>query len=595
MIDFYLLGFKKILSSGKKIFLILFVYLAIIALFIHFISKDSQKFSHNGINQSRQEIYKVINDEKLNSTKEGKLAISVYRGIMCSMIGEACTDNPEDGDKNFKNSFFGVISHLFVFPYANPPASGVYWVYSGLQNSGFVPKAYAWEGIGMAAIRPLKDIWVAFRDISYMLLVLVLISIGFMIMFRTKINPQTVITVENSLPKIVMALILITFSFPIAGFLIDLMYVLIILVIQILSPQILQIKDIGINSSSELVSQYLNPSLGKIFPPRFFQNYWHIGNDMYNILPETIRLILTPILQFVSGVIAVRILKSLGGTNKGPATTVTEAFSNLSAAGFSLGNTLKIIGVLFDVGIFILLAIFGMPLLLGILVFFTLIFVIFRVFFVLLFNYISVLLLIILSPVILIFEAIPGKGTFSWWLKNIMANLLSFVLVIALLLISTIIGATFSANQESTPWAPPFIWGINGQSLAGIVGLGIYLLIPDLIKMLKEAMGAKGLPVDIGLGTFFGGVGVAYGGATGTLQQFTGLAQMPGISGIIGKVPGLRELKRKVIGPSTLEVQLRGSKAILEGIMASTTDANVQKQIKDQIDKVEKEIEEAKG
>ncbi len=592
MLDFYLLGLKKILSSGKKIFLIVFVYLSIIALFIHFISKDSQKFSQNKINQSRQEIYRVINDEKLNSTKEGKLAISVYRGIMCSMIGEACTDNPDDGDKNFKSSFFGVISHLFVFPYANPPASGVYWVYSGLQNSGFVSKAYAWEGIGMAAIRPLKDIWVAFRDISYMILVLVLVSIGFMIMFRTKINPQTVITVENSLPKIVMALILITFSFPIAGFLIDLMYVLIILVIQILSPQILQIKDIGINSSADLVSQYLNPTLGKIFPPRFFQNYWHIGNDMYNILPETIRLILMPILQIAAGIIGMTIGSKIVSSNKGLMQAIANGFNNIGAS--AIGWIPTLIGLILDVALFGAIAVFGPPALLGFLVFFTLIFVIFRVFFVLLFNYISVLLLIILSPVILIFEAIPGKGTFSWWIKNIMANLLSFVLVITLLLISTIIGATFSANKESTPWAPPFIWGIDGQSLAGVVGLGIYLLIPDLIKLLKEVMGVKGLPVGIGLGTFFGGVGAAYGGATATLQQFTGLAQMPVISRFLGRVPGLRQLKEKVIPPSTYEIQLRSAKKILEG-MAATATGESKETLGKIIQDVESEIKAAKG
>jgi len=50
---------------------------------------------------------------------------------------------------------------------------------------------------------------------------------AFMIMFRVRISPQTVITVQSALPKIIFTLILITFSYAIAGFLIDLMYVVI--------------------------------------------------------------------------------------------------------------------------------------------------------------------------------------------------------------------------------------------------------------------------------------------------------------------------------------------------------------------------------
>jgi hypothetical protein len=46
-------------------------------------------------------------------------------------------------------------------------------------------------------------------------------------MFRVKISPQAVITVQSALPKVVITLILITFSYAIAGFLVDLMYVVI--------------------------------------------------------------------------------------------------------------------------------------------------------------------------------------------------------------------------------------------------------------------------------------------------------------------------------------------------------------------------------
>jgi hypothetical protein len=48
-----------------------------------------------------------------------------------------------------------------------------------------------------------------------------MIGIGFMIMFRTKIGGQTLVTIGNSIPRVVVALILVTFSFAIIGLIID--------------------------------------------------------------------------------------------------------------------------------------------------------------------------------------------------------------------------------------------------------------------------------------------------------------------------------------------------------------------------------------
>lgn len=72
------------------------------------------------------------------------------------------------------------------------------------------------QGIGV------EEIWQMFRNIAYVGFVLVLVATGFMIMFRTKIGGQTAVTVMNSLPSIMVGLILVTFSFAIVGFVIDL-------------------------------------------------------------------------------------------------------------------------------------------------------------------------------------------------------------------------------------------------------------------------------------------------------------------------------------------------------------------------------------
>jgi len=595
MFTFYLLGAKKIFGFLKKVFIVITVYFIVFSLFFHFLNKDRPKVTYDPIQKNREEIYKVINDPKLKSSQEGKIAIALYRAMLCGLIGEACTDNPKDGDKNFNHSVFGFITNLIVLPYANPPASGVYWAYSGLQNAGFVPKTYAAEGIGFAAIKPFMNIWKVFRDVSYMLLVLILIAIGFMIMFRAKINPQTVISVENSLPKIVVALLLITFSFPIAGLLIDLMYVMILLIISILSPFIFEGSHPV--DKKELVAQYLNPGFSKIFPPGFnILTLGGIGTALFNILPDWLRGILGPTLQFAAGVANFYILRNvIGAGDNGPAQNIGDFFSNIGLAGFTAGKIPRLLGFFLDVIFFFLFAIFGVPFLLGFIVFFTVIFLLFRIFFVLFKNYLETILLIIFSPIILIFEAIPGKSTFSFWFKNILTNLLGFVVVIALILVSGALNHTFSNDIKQLPWAPPFIYGIDGKTVGVLVGLGIFLLIPDLLKMIKEMLGAKGLPISIGPGIFFGGLGAAYGGGMGALQQVSSLLQVPGIGSLIAKTGAGRWLKQQLIPPSASEVQLDATLTQLQAMFAGATSDQEKQEIEKLIKQTQERLNTLRG
>ena len=89
-----------------------------------------------------------------------------------------------------------------------------------------IPEAKA-QGFGFEAANPTLKLWKISRNVTYAFLILVVTVMAFMIMFRVKISPQTVITVQSALPKVIITLVLITFSYAIAGFLIDLMYVVI--------------------------------------------------------------------------------------------------------------------------------------------------------------------------------------------------------------------------------------------------------------------------------------------------------------------------------------------------------------------------------
>jgi hypothetical protein len=101
--------------------------------------------------------------------------------------------------------------------------------YLAYVNPFKVKEAYAQTGRDKLS-NSILDLWTTLRNISYAFLVLVLVIIGFMIMLRAKVDPRTTVGMVNSLPRVVVALILITFSFPIGALFIDLIQVLLNLV-----------------------------------------------------------------------------------------------------------------------------------------------------------------------------------------------------------------------------------------------------------------------------------------------------------------------------------------------------------------------------
>ncbi len=555
MLSFYWPLIKQAVDFIKKISLIVIVFLAAITVMLHFIQKDKLQFvSDNPIQRNRTEIYKFINDPELNKTTQGKFGIAIYRITTCLMIGEACTNNPNDGDKNFNHSLFGFFANLIILPYQHPPASGVYWAYSGLQNAGFIPKTYAAQGIGFGAIQPFSGIWVAFRDVSYTILVLIIIAIGFMIMFRMKLNPQTVISVENALPRIVLALILITFSFAIAGFLIDLMYITIGIIVSILAP-------VGGHNVAEYQQKYLQAGPDMIigglmkegsFGPAMI--FFQLPNAVMDLIPDLGTAIRTAIAIFgvfwlfpwikdhVGGPIG-EMLKSLmpwtvdAGWNQLVKATASFNLANFVGALYNLivNNAYSLtLATWFAVTILA-------PLLVGLVIFISVVFIFTRILFMLFDAYGKVILNICIAPLLLLFEAIPGQSAFSSWFKNLVSELIVFPTVIAIFLIGSImVDKASSGNMLQFP----FLSGVDPKSFGLVLSMVILFMTPDLVKMVKQFFVPKPGPLDqVGIGVLFSGAKTSFEGGIGEVQKWGSigyyvnpiqnvLERMPGVGGL---------------------------------------------------------------
>jgi hypothetical protein len=115
-------------------------------------------------------------------------------------------------------------------------ASGVDEVKYVASKFNIASPAYA-QGLGYdkLGIGTIRGLWIATRNMAYLIAVVILIVAGFMIIFRTKISAQASVTIQMVIPRLVISLVLVTFSYAIVGFVIDMVYVIITAVLGLLS------------------------------------------------------------------------------------------------------------------------------------------------------------------------------------------------------------------------------------------------------------------------------------------------------------------------------------------------------------------------
>ncbi|MFH0863780.1 MAG: hypothetical protein V1858_01675 [Candidatus Gottesmanbacteria bacterium] len=152
-----------------------------------------------------------------------------------------------------------VMGNLTGVLYVTPPASSAEYLANVGQNLGVVKSVQA-QGLGFSNLSPLLSLWKIFRDIAYLGFVVIFIIVGFMVMFRKKIDPRTVVTIQEALPRIVVALILVTFSYAIVGLMVDIMSFSINLVLYLL------VKGLPNSAAKELMAKNIFDLFGAIGP-----------------------------------------------------------------------------------------------------------------------------------------------------------------------------------------------------------------------------------------------------------------------------------------------------------------------------------------
>ncbi len=506
--------------SVTSVFFAFGVLLFVINAMLMAINSDQPAQKANPLNESRAIIYQTLNDPRNQETEAGRVTAAMYKQALCRLLGEACTDNPNDADANFPNSIYGMASGLITMPYTSPPASGVFWVQNTLQNAGFVPEAYAAQGIGFSSLRPLLSVWMLFRDISIALIVIAILLLGFMIIFRLKINPQTVVTMQNSVPRIFATLLLITFSFAIAGFMIDVMYVVSGVVVGILGSHVIEGQSAQYMTQEGQISLVTQSGIWRVFDEVFWnRKIITFGYDILALAPLAVNLTV----RAIPSALIIIAMKSFDPTEK--LTSGTLASIRTWAAG--LPETA--VSIITWIILLVILPIIA-PAVLGIIVLVLASLAVFiRIIMVVLKAYIRILINVLLAPLILLPNIIPGRNDFSKWIKTLAADLAVFPTIMVMFMLSGMIALI--PVESGSFWTPPFLSSaLNPGAFRMVLSVGILFMTPNIVSSIRGIFGVQDSRLGFGPGVFLGGLaGAGIGGIGRSALSHTAATKIGGM------------------------------------------------------------------
>lgn len=371
-----------------------------------------------------------------------------------------CTNDPSKLQSLYHNSAVGVVSGSLAALYVTPPADLAYWWDDTAQSLGFAPRRVYAQGVGFSGFAALLPVWKAFRNIAYLLIAAAMIVIGFMVMMRKKIDPKTVVTVQNAIPRIVVALLLITFSYAIVGILVDVMYVAIAMAVVFFertgllgapNPQSLFVAD-NLTTNQLL---YTKGGIISAIGNTFLQ--WNQGT---NIMDLTLRIF---------------------------------GFDNTF---WRLANIGGILGVIFPLwfgapGLAPFIGLPSIPVIVAFLIALAMIFLVIRLFIFFLGAYIQVIISLIFAPLQLVGEALPGSTSFESWFKNLVANLAVFPIGAVIFMLSNMF-ARISLLPGSLLALPYVMFGSSSVSqISALLAVGILFSIPSVAGGIRESLKAK--------------------------------------------------------------------------------------------------------
>ena len=359
----------------------------------------------------------------------------------------------------------------------------------------------------------IDKIWQKTRNIAYMAYVVVVIAIGFMIMFRNKIGGQTMVTVGNSIPQLVLGIFLVTFSFAIVGLMLDMGKVAIGVVSSFFDKDHYELQvtdywgmadqatrsvnsksifggDLSLNNEAEDATNALRQLASNL------DGRWKIlgisfGSIIATILTSNITLIgglVSDVYGFFTGKaigLAGEITKVIGSGSLSYQLGIwSDAGEDIS---FPIVGTVSVL-VFRNLRIPVTIYFIRHLLVLLIVLYATL-----RVYATMLITYIKIFANVILAPIQILIGSFPGNSyAITNWFKSVISNVLVFVGVYLIINLAGYLGESLGSDNTTMNLdffgTSGFVWPDWMISLRGVLVIGGYLFAANVPQIISGFM-----------------------------------------------------------------------------------------------------------
>src|SRR3989338_2336972 len=126
---------------------------------------------------------------------------------------------------NTSNGVLGVTLSMIGEVISTPPIRSSEFIANFGEQLGIKSAHAQVGGSGSGVLAPIFKLWEVSRNIAYLAMIIIFIIVGLMVMFRQKLNPQTVVSIQMALPGLVIGLVMITFSYFLASLISDIAFV----------------------------------------------------------------------------------------------------------------------------------------------------------------------------------------------------------------------------------------------------------------------------------------------------------------------------------------------------------------------------------
>lgn len=383
-----------------------------------------------------------LESQEMNYSQFGLYALNnTFQGLTKFLIGY-----PQLEGESIAYGAQGTLAKMIASLYTNQPSAVEYVAYNA-QKFNLIKPTYAATGEGWNFLNPTLKIWTISRNAAYVFFVVIFVVTGFMIMFRSKLNPQTVISMQLALPRIVVALLLVTFSYALSGLMVDFVFLGHGLIKSVITTP-------GPNSC--------NPTTGT-------QDSLIFGDPTQTWEQDCANAIYTP---------SVWVFDILGKYGGGEG-IVEQLLKGMAGVFLNLFSD-KFFNELFK--LVIAASVVGAT---------------FKIFFALLTKYIMIIINVISMPFAFLFSALSGQANPLKPLKELLANTIAFPITSLLLALAYYFSSVASGALD----LPPLYMGrVTGSAsatgtavTASMVAIGILMAIPTILASIDQAFEAKPL------------------------------------------------------------------------------------------------------